>query len=271
MLLILSLSAIVFAQKEKVTSKTSTKRTKAVVLSDLPQTPRVPKLTTDAQDENLKGKVKKIVVEMKYLSGDWVQYGRYLSGIIYFDEIGDLLRNEGYIKGKPYYTNVYGFIDGKRVSKDIPVKTESNGGSFTIDDDEVIIETQTLKKPDDRFEYSYEYKYEDGKQKEMQMFFNTGKKGMRYTKKYAKNSVERIVYTLNGKVNVKDIIALDDFGNEIEQLNYANSSIPNKYKYEYIFDKQGNWIKQLKSKEVTENEKSHFEPLYETYRTIAYY
>jgi hypothetical protein len=273
LILVLSLSTVVFAQKSKTLSKTSNKKQKSTELTDLPQSPAVPRLTTDAQDENLKGKVKKIVEEIKVLSGNWVQYGRYLSEVTYFDEFGAFIRNEVYIKGEPYFTNVYGYIDGKRISKDLPVKKSPKLGSDSVsfDDDNYVVESEIQTEPDNRYTYSYTYKYENGKQIEMQMLFNTGKKGMRYTKKYSKDMVEKIAYTESGRVNVKDIITLDDFGNEIEQVNYVNDLLPNKYKYEYKFNKQKNWIKQIKSKEVTEDGKSYFQPLYETYRTITYW
>jgi hypothetical protein len=272
-ILVLSLSTVVFAQKDKTLSKTSNKKQESTELSDLPQSPVVPRTTTDRQDENLKGKVKKVVEEVKFLSGNWVQYGRYLSEVTYFDEFGAFIRNEGYIKGEPYFINVYGYIDGKRVSNDIPVKKSPKlgSGSVSFGDDDDIVESETLTEPDNRYTYNYTYKYENGKQIEMQMLFNTGKKGMRYAKKYSKNMVEKIAYTESGRVNVKDMITLDDFGNEIEQVNYVNDLPPNKYKYEYKFDKQKNWIKQIKSKEVTGDGKSYFQLLYETYRTITYY
>lgn len=269
----MSLSTVVFAQETRVTSKNSNKAKKNTELTDLPQSPVVIKLTTDAQDKSFKGKVKKVVEEIKFLSGYWVQYGRYLSEVTYFDEFGAFIRDEGYIKGEQYFINVYGYIDGKRVSKGVPVEKSPKlgSGSVSMDYDIDVVESQILTKPDNRYTYSYTYKYENGKQIEMQMLFNTGKKGMRYTKKYSKNMVEKIAYTESERVNVRDIITLDDFGNEIEQVNYVNSLLPNKYKYKYIFDKQGNWIKQIKSKEVTEDGKSYFQPLYETYRTITYY
>jgi hypothetical protein len=270
---VLSLSTVILAQEARVTSKTSNKEQKSTELTDLPQSPVVTRLTTDAQDENLKGKVKKVVEEIKFLSGNWVQYGRYLSEVTYFNELGALIRNEGYIKGEQYFINVYGYINGKRVSKDIPVKKSPKlgSGSDSMGNDNDVVESEILTEPDNRYTYNYTYKYENGKQIEMQMLFNTGKKGMRHTKKYSKNTVEKIAYTESGIVNVRDIITLDDFGNEIEQVNYVNSLLPNKYGYKYVFDKQGNWIKQIKSKEVTKDGKSYFQPLYETYRTITYY
>jgi hypothetical protein len=259
-ILVLSLSTVILAQETRVTSKTSNKEQKSTELTDLPQSPAVTRLTTDAQDENLKGKVKKVVEEIKFLSGNWVQYGRYLSEVTYFNEFGAFIRNEGYIKGEQYFINVYGYINGKRVSKDVPVKKSPKlgSGSVSADDDDDAVESQILTEPDNRYTYSYTYKYENGKQIEMQMLFNTGKKGMRYTKKYSKNMVEQIAYTESGRVNVRDIITLDDFGNEIEQVSYVNSLLPNKYRYKYVFDKQRNWIKQIKSKEVTEDGKIIF-------------
>ncbi len=120
-LLLLVFSLSIFAQKDKNVSKSPKEKSKAEEfgLSDLPQTPRVIKEATDAQDQGLKGKVRKVVEDTKSFSGPWSKHGRKLSGIIYFDENGFYLRKENYSLGKNDSTYLYGYIDSKRVSKTI--------------------------------------------------------------------------------------------------------------------------------------------------------
>src|SRR5829696_5763635 len=85
--------------------------------SPLPQLPVVQKGATDAEDQHLKGKIKKIVEESEDRSGTWSFQGRKLDSTTYFDEYGALIQRDSYdSNGNPFMITVYGYIDGKRVS-----------------------------------------------------------------------------------------------------------------------------------------------------------
>ena len=132
---------------------------------------------------------------------------------------------------------------------------------------------EPVKKPNPNYEYSFEYKYKDGKLIEKQMFFSSGKKGMRYVYNYSNNQVEELVYTTEGELNQKYLVTLNKNGNEIEKTSFGVTKVyPNrKYRYEYEFDEKGNWIKKITSTEITENGKTTFKPTSVTYRTITYF
>lgn len=278
-LLLCIFSISVFAQKNKPISKNSKDKSKVekVQLSDLPQTPKVPKETTDAQDEGLKGKVKEIKEEIKFLSDDyffeklddWKGKNRKLSKIIYFDNLGFLLRKDYYGHTELSERIIYGYIDGKRVSKSISfLKNPPKAVSVK---DNSSSNKEVLKKTDKRYGLSYIYEYKDGKLVEMKMFHNNGSKWMRHIYKYSDKQIEKIIFTEDDKVNVQSLLNLDELGNIIEETQTGSNKKTIRYSYKYEFDNQGNWIKCLQSVEVAKNGKTFFQPDYETYRTITYW
>ncbi len=209
----------------------------------LPQEPIAAKEKTDAEDENLKGKVKKIIQESEDLSGTWSVQGRKMFAVTYFNEKGNYVERDLYdSQGNPFQMTIYGYIDGKRVSNS---KTTNYEYSPPI---AAITKTKTeepVKKSDSRYEYSFEYKYKDGKLAEKQMVFSNGKKGMRYVYNHSGNQVEELVYTTEGELNQKYLVTLDKNGNEVEETSFGITKIypDRKYRYTYEFDEKGNWIK----------------------------
>ncbi|MBL8185885.1 MAG: hypothetical protein JNK51_13275 [Blastocatellia bacterium] len=249
------------------------RRYEAMKPPPLPQTPAVTRLTTDAQDERLKGKVKKVIEESEDRSGTWGVQGRKISSIEYYDQSGALTQRDLYdSKGKPFQVTVYGYLDGKRVSN---YKTDNEGNVFTALGAPSAAVAVAPRKSDPRYKYSYEYKYEEGKLVERQMVHNNGRKGMRYIYKHSPNQVEELVYTDEGKLNQRYLSILDADGNEIERTDFGvvNFEIygDRRYKHSYEFDAVGNWIKKATLKEVKENGVTSWQPAYISYRTITYY
>ncbi|HMJ08425.1 MAG TPA: hypothetical protein VK468_05435, partial [Pyrinomonadaceae bacterium] len=239
----------------------------------LPQSPVVARLTSDAQEESLKGKVKKVVEESEDRSGAWSLQGKKLDSVTYYDQTGALTQRDSYdSQGNPFQIIVYGYIDGKRVSNSKTIRYEYDpppmaaplaGG----------VKQETAR--DIRYEYSFEYKYEIGKLTERQMIYNNGKKGMRYVYMHSPNQVEELIYTADGKLNQRYLSVLDAGGNKVEWTAFglANFDIygDRKYKYTYEFDGAGNWTKKFTSHEITEDGVKTFRPYSVDYRTITYY
>ncbi len=250
------------------------RRYEAMKPSPLPQTPAVPRLTTDAQDEGLKGKVKKVIEESEDRSGTWSVQGRKTSSIEYYDQNGALTQRDSYdSQGKPFQVTVYGYIDGKRVSRS---KTDSDSETvFSALGPPSAAAAGPPRKSDPGYDYSFEYKYENGKLAERQMFFSSGRKGMRYVYEHSPNQVEELAYTDEGKLNQRYLSVLDANGNEIERTDFGvlNFHIygDRKYRHSYEFDAAGNWIKKVTLKEAKENGVAGWHPAYVSYRTITYY
>jgi hypothetical protein len=240
----------------------------------LPQTPVAKRQTTDAQNDNLKGKVKSVVEEREGLTGIEKPIGRRTSLFADFDEQGNYLRQVYFeYRGRPYSVTVYGYIDGARVSvsKSILYGDENLG---IISGDKT--KTEIKNKPDTRYEFKYEYTYKSGKLVEMQLISNTGEKYIRHVYKYEGNQREEAAYLNDGELNRKYLYTLDDKGNDIERIDFdvrqTEPSISRKFRYKYeAYDKQGNWTKRTFSRLEIENGKEVSKVLAIEYRTITYY
>ncbi len=248
------------------------KKIKEGTPESLPQTPVAYKLKTDVQDENLKGKVKKVIEESASISEEGKPYDRKFFQIMDFDKKGYFLKRIYFTRGEPFQVTVYGYIDRERASKSNCIYCEKRMILVRTEEPK----TEELPKPDPRYEYKYKYKYIDNKLSEMQMIYNTGINGMRYVYYYSEKQMEEFAYSDNGKLNQKFLRNFDDQGNEVRLISYAvwqpDGSNDTIYVYKYkSFDKSGNWTQRTLSKVKMENDKEIIIPVAEEYRTITYY
>lgn len=241
----------------------------------LPQSPVAKKLKSDAEDDNLKGKVKTVVEEDEDLSGTWNTQGRHISSITDFNESGNRIKRMFYdSKALPFEITVYGYINGKRVSNYETIESDDNP---IISEVGVGEDTKVQKrKPDPRYKFSFEYKYANGKLIEEKWIFSDGSPWLTYIYNYKGNQREDLVYDEDGKLNQKYIYVLDDKGNEVERTDFDAFKNPpvvkNKYSYKYdSFDEKGNWTKRTIFELVIENGKQISKPSSVDYRTITYY
>lgn len=272
-LLLLCLCSItIFSQK--VNKVDYTKKIEQSTPKSLPQTPIVKRLTSDAQDDNLKGKVKSLVEEREGLTGIEKPIGKRLSLIANFDEQGNYLKQVYFeYRGRPYEVTVYGYIDNQRVSLSKPV---SFGDERAVSLPKDKLQVESKSKPDFRYDLKYEYKYKNGRLVELQLFDNKGSKSMRYTYKYKQNHVEKLAYTEDGELNSKYLYIFDEKGNENGRIDFdvRQPQIPESSKFQYqniIFDEKGNWTKRIFSELEVENGKEVYRPIAIEYRTITYY
>jgi hypothetical protein len=269
-LLLLAIFSI-FGYAQKSPRVDFAKKIEEATPKPLPQTPIVNRLTSDAQDDSLKGKVKSLVEEREGLTGIEKPIGKRLSLIADFDEQGNSLREVYFeYRGRPYNVRVYGYIDNQRVSlsKSINFGDELHTAGRP--------KAENKNKPDTRYDLRYEYKYETGKLAEMQLFDNKGSKSMRYVYKYKQNQMEKLAYTDDDELNSKYIYIFDEKGNESGRIdfNVRQPQIPESNKFRYqnaIFDEKGNWTKRTFSKLEVENGKEVYKPIAIEYRTITYY
>jgi len=272
-LLLSLLSSFTFAQTKL--SAEILKRVEDATPKSLPQTPVAPKLKSDAEDENLKGKVKSIIEETERIDDIGRPYNRRFSIIYEFNEKGNDLKQIYFdSQGRPYSITVFGYIDGMRVSKSGDIIYEDDGPTIQIAKPKSKDAAKT--EPDLRYRLRFEYKYVDGKLAEMQLYDNTGLKWLRHVYTYSENQMERLVYTENGELNQKYITLFDKKNNEIEwnvfDIRQPKIYGDNKYSIKYLsFDKKGNWTKRTYSELTTENGKQIYKPAWHRYRTITYY
>lgn len=238
---------------------------------NLPQTPALKNQPSDAKEENLKGKIKKIVEESETVSNEIDKNNKRIVEIREYDKAGNLTKTVSFdYRGNPDSINVYGFIDGKRVSKTGYVKYPYNPPPAALPS-----KNQTEPKRDLRYSTSYEKKYKDGKVIEEIIYGNNGTAWSRQVSNYKDNQLEFLVYSADGTLNRKFVSTLDKKGLVVGETSFdVKTDKPyadRKRSYAYEFDRKGNWIKKTTSNEATENGKTFFKPLYVYYRTISYY
>jgi hypothetical protein len=184
----------------------------------------------------------------------------------YYDERGTLIKEVSYDdKGNPLWIQVYGYIDGERVSRMGLISYES--------DPPLMIGTSSGRKPDPRFQSRYRYEYDSqGNCVKKEYYSNDGTLRMRYVYKFKGNRTEERAYSSDGSVNQR-YFTRDNNGNDIESTGYnvKDGSIESRSSHTYQLDAKGNWIKRTTSEWISKDGKSGYVPSSVTYRTISYY
>jgi hypothetical protein len=239
--------------------------------SPLPQEPVAKKAKSDAQDEGLKGKVKTVFTESEDLSGAGSVSGRKPTSMDYYNERGNLTKQELYdYRGNPYDIIVYGYLDGDRVALFKTIQYEYNPPPMMMP----TVPGQPPPKSDPRYSRKQKYKYDNkGRLIEKALSGNDDRLWLRYVFKYQDNTREEAVYDEKGVLNQKYLVTYDDKGNEQEKTIFdgKDNAVIEKFSYVYEFDDKGNWIKRTTSRWTTKDGKSAFTPYSIDYRTITYY
>jgi hypothetical protein len=236
----------------------------------LPQTPEAPRAGSDADEEELRGPVKSVRIEIQYLSETPFTEGRTRSWLTTYNEKRNKVRTESYdFKNNLILITVYGYVDGSRVSASKYIQREygptvgSGAGGYV----------PSNKKVDPRYQQRFEYKYDDKKRLiEKTDFSSNGDMMERSVYKYEGNQREELVYSRNGQLMWRNVYILDDKGNVIEVTDYGyDGSVSSKVSYAYEFDSNGNWTKRTMSRyETSEMLRQHNPPSVHV-RTITYY
>lgn len=266
---LISISSVVSAQKTKKVDYA--KKIQEATPQSLPQEPAARKLKSDAQDENLKGKVKS-VFEYLQESGRKI---RDLDSEAYYDEKGYLTKNVSFMENYPQTVTVWGYIDGNRVSKIGYVEyTETDRPKyrrmFIIG---MPVGSEPTSERDDRYSVKYGYKYnEQGQLIEKWIYRNAGETSSHNEFKYDKNLREVTDYDGTGDLMSQTFEVLDANGNVIEQYSKdEKGKIENRTVRTYEFDKEGNWIVAKTFEQKKAGGKPVNKLLWTTYRTITYY
>lgn len=265
--------------REPADLKAALKQINEATPASLPQTPVIPSPTSDAQELRLKGKVKAVFEETTTISSPWKDPWRALIKYREFDAAGGHVRDASFDwrGGGLHGVTVYGYLNGKRVSFTGPPPTGTSFPRFTVG----TVNTEPLEQPsrtkDAGYEFAYEYKYEEGRLVERQLFTNDGRKQNRIVLTHAKDQAESRKYLPNGELNERYIFIYDAKGNEIERRAYHGGpgGVSEKFStYEFVydrFDSEGNWTERSVYSVTTESGKKKAELIRTEYRTIEYF
>ncbi len=236
----------------------------------LPQLPIAPKLKSDAEDEDLKGKVRSVTEEDQDLSGTWQIQVRHRSSFKEFNENGNLIRRVEFDStGHPFEVTVYGYIDGSRVSRS---EVLSSRTGLIVSE----VAPEKTKKRDLRYDYKLLYKYSAGRLVEEKWIMNDGDLWMTYVYEFDGDRKTELVYSDDGELNQKYEYKLDSKQNPIEYIEYDASENPVKmertFRYRYdTYDGNGNWTQRTRFEVVKEGSSVREIPSLIEFRTISYY
>jgi hypothetical protein len=235
----------------------------------LPQFPTDKKLTSDASDDQLKGKVKSVVVTDEDLTGNWRAAGIKKFEENYYNTKGRKLKRVFYdSKGFPFSITVYGFIDGNRVANEKFVRNEYNH-PMTINKSEIV------KPADTRYTTKYDYKYDGrGRIEEINNYRNNGELSRRVTYTYDGNKATESWFEDGGKLVSKTIREFDAKHNlAVETFVGLTADFgDSRYNFAYeAFDKNGNWTKCTVTGQDAKYGGGFTEQHYVQHRAITYY
>lgn len=244
-------------------------KVEAATPAPLPQTPVAPKLKSDAEDEKLKGKVKFVLRESRYIKGPKANTPKQKDSEDFFNESGNFTKRISYdnTTGFPFQIRVYGYLDGNRVEK---------AGFVHLDEALVLRAPMMPSKPrDNRYSLRFDYQYDaDGRLKEYTVFGNDGSVSTKTVFTYRETEIESITYQNQGKFSTRSIDKLDAKGQISEAIyfGFGNADWQEKSVYSYDeLDKQGNWTKRTTTFYRKKNGAAVEEWVSETYREIIYY
>lgn len=224
----------------------------------------VAKRKTDADKDGLKGKVKNITTNGKYLTKydengnkleentrqEAIDEGEDVKTTFKYDGKGYLIeRNELYLTSK---SETKTSLKNDELGRMIEEKSsESNKTTYKYDNNGYLIETAFWVITKGKIQSKYTYKYDiKGNLSEMSEYVDFGK-GIKlnstnfYTYDDKANMIENKLDNASFKqFNTKITYKYDDKNNILEQINYdATGKLTNKISLKYEYDINNNWTK----------------------------
>lgn len=214
----------------------------------LPQSPAPNRPTSDARQEGLKGKVKAVIESDEYLDDSEGPGGVKTQSEDEYDQTGTLVKRVLYYGGVPDQVSVYGYIDGKRVVKEGPMRSDDLHVPGTVLGIAPDAKTGPKKPGDDRYSSSFEYKFDtQGRLIEETVRDNRGELSRKTVYMYDGNKVSETTTDKDGKVTWKIQKVYNDKGDPAETIYLSTSDAypeDETHSYTYLaFDAQGNWTK----------------------------
>ncbi|HQU85633.1 MAG TPA: hypothetical protein PKY59_21035 [Pyrinomonadaceae bacterium] len=255
---------------DEVVTKELDRRIAEATPSALPQNPVVPKAKSDAQDRNLKGKIKSVLTETAHYSLKNSLRQKHPQSVEEFDEKGNLLKTTEYdYLGFPWKIYVYGYVAGKRVAKIGSIENENSIGGIAFN-------FPSNSKFDERFQESYGHKYLGGNLVEESKSFSNGALFWRAKYSYLKNKRTSLYFDGGTKPFSKVETVYDEKGNEVKMTVFEPERqkmiLKETFKVVYAsFDENGNWTQREIMRDYSFEGQEKYFPEYVEYRTIKYF
>lgn len=249
----------------------------------LPQYSSSTRPKSDAEDMNLKGRVKQVLTESEYVYDGVLSDIRNSDEIKEFDRRGYLTREVRFESESPMSMTSFGHANETLTSKKVIMGQFPNGRTIGLSP----MRTGMQITRETRFTYRA-----DGQLSEIKISEN-GELIQRSILSYSQNKRETETWEYfqllgaRGESRVKLSETLDASGNPIEVTESRYQKAPNhnvtngatyeqkvseeKSAYTYEFDSQGNWKKRIRFLLTSEKGKAIRLPHLVTYRTITYY
>lgn len=241
----------------------------------LPQFPVAKRTGSDVLDDGLKGRVKSVREEKEYLDGTGYPANRRFKTLQEYNAAGNLVRQVfADYRGNISFVVVYGYLDGKRVSK------AGTSIRHAYDPPPMLVPLATpsvpQKKGDERYTSSWEYKYDEkGRLVEELQSNNIGEVINKTTYLYKPGQIIRTFCSLPCTTKFISTQTHDDQGNVIKSV-YDNGqttrSIDLEEDYKYLsFDEKGSWLKREVTGKIAATATTDKPIHYIEYRTITYF
>lgn len=239
----------------------------------LPQSPSEKRVSSDALDEGLKGKVKSVVHTTLYPGK--IRPESYEDK--YYDESGNLVKSVDYSDGYPQSVTVYGYIDKMRVnrSKDVEYaegeKPEPKHQMISIRAEDNARDPSAPR--DERYNMREFRLYDSlGRLIEKRSHQNNGEMWNKKTYEYEGNRRLERSFGFDGNEWSRAAFIVDAAGNDVEEHWFdGNDKISNRCLMIHEFDDKGNWIIERTYEEKTVRKKKVRKLLWTSYRKISYY
>jgi hypothetical protein len=229
------------------------------------------KLKTDAQDENLTGKVKSVIEEFQ----ESVKSKRMRESEKYFNESGNLIKEVNYLEGYPESVMVWGYIDGNRVFKSNDIQyAKGERPAFRGIMAKAEDNAKDPNAPKDRrYSMSYKYQYnEKGQLTEKRMYQNNGELWSRNVYQFNGNQRINIDYGNDNSEWSRTVEVLDKNGDVIETYQLDENGKPDsQISYTYKYDSNENWIIKSGFENKKVKGRTVLKPYSIVHRIITYY
>ena len=264
-----------YAQPAKYDAETARRIAKALPAA-LPQSPKLARPRTDAQDVDLKGNV--CGVTYRHTDDADPRYPRNMLTLEeFYGEDGNRTRTVEWDDVHPAAVTIYGYLDGMRVSRRNTVEPPGNGPDvlsghtmYTVPEAE-----DAAVKRDKRYDMREAHTYDSrGRLAESTNFDNAGRILIRTTYTY-KTDTHRIVRFYGaGKEPIAKVDETVDpaSGHVVEERLYDEDDNVSTIRWHaYKVDERGNWIIKKTTETSPRSGSSRRVPVETTHRMITYY